>query len=383
MNNTLIDNSIEALSMTTTLRKCISTDEIKTISIATGYWDIPGLAILQEELKQFLEKEGTMLRLLIGKDPYVYVNQLKSPKYKDTSYPLDFIRTDIHELDVVEEYKAAIRLLLDYCSDDENSKIQIRVYRKNENDETQFLHSKCYIFDGRQKGIGIGIVGSTNFTQKGLQGNAELNYIETAPNQVLSLDVIPGNKSHLLWFNEKWEISEPWNKQFLEQILKTAPITEEVEKERESEQLPFTPYELYIKLLQINFGDMIDKLLGQQIEAYLPTNVHKLEYQIQAVQRCIGIMHEHGGFMLADVVGLGKTIIGVLIIKRFLSMPEDDGRERKVLIVTPPAIQSGWKKTVAMFDNNSDEKITPYIDFITTGRIVCPGWDASTKPEAA
>lgn len=369
MNNTLIDNSIEALSMTTTLRKCISTDEIKTISIATGYWDIPGLAILQEELKQFLEKEGTMLRLLIGKDPYVYVNQLKSPKYKDASYPLDFIRTDIHELDVVEKYKAAIRLLLDYCSDDENSKIQIRVYRKNENDETQFLHSKCYIFDGRQKGIGIGIVGSTNFTQKGLQGNAELNYIETAPNQVLSLDVIPGNKSHLLWFNEKWEISEPWNKQFLEQILKTAPITKEVEKERESEQLPFTPYELYIKLLQINFGDMIDKSLGQQIEAYLPTNVHKLEYQIQAVQRCIGIMHEHGGFMLADVVGLGKTIIGVLIIKRFLSMPEDDGRERKVLIVTPPAIQSGWKKTVAMFDNNSDEKITPYIDFITTGRI--------------
>ena len=369
MNNTLIDNSIEALSMTTILRKCISTDGIKTISIATGYWDIPSLSILQEELRHFLEKEGTVLRLLIGKDPYIYVNQLKSPKYKDASYPQDFIRTDIHELDVVEEYKAAIRLLLDYCSDDENSKIQIRVYRKNENDETQFLHSKCYIFDGRQKGIGIGIVGSTNLTQKGLQGNAELNYIETAPNQVLSLDAIPGNKSHLLWFNEKWEISEPWNKQFLEQILKTAPITKEVEKERESEQLPFTPYELYIKLLQINFGDMIDKSLGQQIEAYLPTNVHKLEYQIQAVQRCIGIMHEHGGFMLADVVGLGKTIIGVLIIKRFLSMPEDDGRERKVLIITPPAIQSGWKKTVAMFDNDSDEKIAPYIDFITTGRI--------------
>lgn len=80
-------------------------------------------------------------------------------------------------------------------------------------------------------------------------------------------------------------------------------------------------------------------------------------------------MHEHGGFMLADVVGLGKTIIGTLIIKRFLSVPEDDGRERKVLVITPPAIQSGWKKTIAMFDKNSDEKIAPYIDFITTGRI--------------
>lgn len=369
MNNTLIDNSIEALSMTTALKKCLATDGIKTVSIATGYWDIPGLAILQEDLRSFIEKDGTMLRLLIGKDPYVYTSQLKSPKYKGANYPQDFIKTDIHALDVTEEYKDAIRLLLDYCTESDNSKIQIRVFRRNENDETQFLHSKCYIFDGKQHGIGIGIVGSTNFTQKGLQGNAELNYIETAPNQVLSLDAIPGNKSHLLWFNEKWEISEPWNEQFLEQVLKSAPITDEVEKERESEQLPFTPYELYIKLLQIKFGDIVDKSIGQQIEAYLPVNIHKLEYQIEAVKRCISIMHEHGGFMLADVVGLGKTIIGSLIIKRFLSVPEDDGRERKVLVITPPAIQSGWKKTIAMFDKDSEEKMSPYIDFITTGRI--------------
>ena len=38
MNNTLIDNSIEALSMTTTLRKCLAIDGIKTVSIATGYY---------------------------------------------------------------------------------------------------------------------------------------------------------------------------------------------------------------------------------------------------------------------------------------------------------------------------------------------------------
>lgn len=117
MNNTLIDNSIEALSMTTTLRKCLAIDGIKTVSIATGYWDIPGLAILQENLRSFIEKEGTTLRLLIGKDPYIYVNQLKSPKYKDANYPLDFIKTDIHELNVTEEYKDAIRLLLDYCTE--------------------------------------------------------------------------------------------------------------------------------------------------------------------------------------------------------------------------------------------------------------------------
>ena len=46
MNNTLIDNSIEALSMTSTLKRCLAIDDIKTVSIATGYWDIPGLALL-------------------------------------------------------------------------------------------------------------------------------------------------------------------------------------------------------------------------------------------------------------------------------------------------------------------------------------------------
>ena len=369
MNNTLLDNSSERLSMLQTLKDCLASENIQTVRIATGYWDIPGLALLTDDIKAFLEKDGTRLLLLIGKDPYVYASQVKNPKYKDLNYPADFIRTDLCELEPKEEFENAVRLLLDYCTEETDSKIQIRIFRKNEEDATQFLHSKCYIFDGLNAGKGYGLIGSSNFTEKGLQGNAELNYLETDVTKVLSETPIPNHKTHIQWFNEKWNISEPWNKEFLEQVLKQAPITKKVEEEGLSKDDPFSPYELYIKLLQIKFGDIVDKSLGQQIETYLPENIHKLEYQIEAVKRCIGIMHEHGGFMLADVVGLGKTIIGTLIIKRFLSVPEDDGRERKVLVITPPAIQSGWKKTIAMFDKDSDEKITPYIDFITTGRI--------------
>ena len=369
MNNTLIDNSIAQLSMLHTLKDCMAVDGICTIRIATGYWDIPGLSLLTNEICAFLEKEGTQILLLIGKDPYVYASQVKNPKYKDLSYPDDFIRTDICELEMKEEYEDAVRLLLTYCTEDNESKIQIRIFRKNEKDDTQFLHSKCYIFDGKNVGLGYGLIGSSNFTEKGLQGNAELNYLETDVTKVLSDTPIPNHKTHIQWFNEKWDISEPWNKQFLEQILKKAPITKKVEEEDDTTIEPFTPYELYIKLLQLQFGDIVDKSLGQQIEAYLPANIHKLDYQIEAVKRCIGIMHEHGGFMLGDVVGLGKTIVGTLIIKRFLSVPEDDGRERKVLIISPPAIQSAWNKTIAMFDANTEEKIAPYIDLITTGRI--------------
>jgi hypothetical protein len=156
MNNTLIDNSSEQLSMLHTLKECLSSPDIKTVKIATGYWDIPGLALLTDDIKAFLEKEDTKLLLLIGKDPYVYASQVKNPKYKDKNYPADFIRTDLCELEPKEEFENAVRLLLDFCTGDEDSKIQIRIFRKNEEDETQFLHSKCYIFDGLNAGKGYG-----------------------------------------------------------------------------------------------------------------------------------------------------------------------------------------------------------------------------------
>ena len=362
MHNNLIDNSSDALSMQQYLKRCILTEGVDKIQIATGYWDIPGMTLVLNELKSFLEREETSFELLIGKDPYVYTSMIKNPKYKDATYPYDFIRTDIHDLEIKEEYEDVIKLLLKYGG---SSKIQIRIYTKNSKEEDEFLHSKCYIFSGSSHSFGI--VGSSNFTKKGLLGNAELNYLETDPARITARPTHGSNaKGHICWFEEKWKLSKEWTQEFLEQIIKKSPIYIDIQKNTAQE---FTPYEQYIKLLQLQFGDVVDKNLGQEIESYLPPKVHKLDYQIEAVKRCISIMHEHGGFMLADVVGLGKTIIGTLIIKRFLSVPENDGRERKVLIITPPAIQSGWKKTIAMFDKDSDEKIAPYIDFITTGRI--------------
>ena len=362
MHNNLIDNSSEALSMKTYIKRCIQTEEINKIRIATGYWDIPGMAVVVDELADFLEKENTSMELLIGKDPYVYASLLKNPKYKTTKYPEDFIRTDLHKLKVKEEYKRVVELLIRHCG---SGKLQIRIYSKNSEGQEEFLHSKCYIFSS--KDFSFGIIGSSNFTEKGLIGNSELNYLETDPSRVTARPG-PGSlsKGHICWFEEKWELAENWTQEFLEQILKGSPIYIDIKKEKEA---PFTPYELYIKALQLQFGDILDAHTSRQLETYLPSNIHKLNYQIDAVKRCISIMHEHGGFMLADVVGLGKTIVGTLIIKHFLSNPDDEGRERKVLVVTPPAIQSGWKKTIALFDKETKEKMLPLVDFITTGSI--------------
>ena len=366
---TLIDNSSDALSMKTTLHECFTYEGAKEIRIATGYWDIPGMALLYDDLKSFLEKEGTVLKLLIGRDPYVYANQLKNPIYKDHNYPNDFIRTDISNLEFTDEYEAVVRLLLDYC-DGVGAKFQIRLYNKNADEESQFLHSKCYIISDGQDWA-RGIIGSSNFTRKGLEGNAELNYIETDP-RIINWNASGVYKGHIRWFEDQWALAEDWNKEFLEQVLRKTEIAQKVEKDKEDEAQSashLTPYELYIKLLQTKFGDLVDKNLGDTIGNYLPARYDRYDYQLDAVKQCISTMQQHGGFLLADVVGLGKTIVGTLVIKHFLSFPDSDGRERKVLIVTPPAIRSAWVDTIREFDNGCMGPMAPHVDYITTGSI--------------
>lgn len=42
---TLIDNSSADLSMSQTLKECITKEGIQVIRIATGYWDMKGMAL--------------------------------------------------------------------------------------------------------------------------------------------------------------------------------------------------------------------------------------------------------------------------------------------------------------------------------------------------
>ena len=116
MTNTLIDNS-ENLKLVNIIKEILEEGKISQIDIATGYWDIPGTALLADALDTFLEKDGCRLRILIGKDPYLFVKYNKNPKYKDQkSWPEDYIRTDINDIEVKDDYENAVSFLLKYCS---------------------------------------------------------------------------------------------------------------------------------------------------------------------------------------------------------------------------------------------------------------------------
>ena len=370
MEKTLIDNS-EQRTMQRALHDFFNLPELQTVRIATGYWDLKGLVLVKDDLRTFLEKDGTQLQLLIGKDPYIYASQITNPKYKNKDYPNDFIRTDIEDLDVADAAcKEVVALLLEYCQAEE-PKFDIHIYTSNQ-EEAQFLHSKCYIFECSGNGGARAIIGSSNFTKKGLEENSELNYIEDDYIKIAGISPNAHFKSFVEWFNEKWAQSESWSQQFIEQVLDPTPIAQEVKQEQDEHEVKassLSPYEAYIRLLNDKFGALTNDDMEAVLESYLPKKIKPYKFQLDAATLCHQVMHQHGGFLLGDVVGLGKTIVGVLVLKYYLDTAEDEGRARKALIIVPPAIKSSWEKTIAQFDEDKEDKIAQYVDFVTTGSI--------------
>ena len=120
-----------------------------------------------------------------------------------------------------------------------------------------------------------------------------------------------------------------------------------------------TPFELYIKLLLEYFGKNID--YDPDSMGDLPQNFKKLSYQIDAVNEGYNMLSKHNGFLLADVVGLGKTVIAAMVAKKFLIK---NGRDNtKILVVYPPAVERNWKNTFRDFHLDKHTK------FITNGSL--------------
>ena len=381
IHSTLIDNS-EHLQLVDTLKELITIPGITHIDIATGYWDIPGTQLIAAELRAFLERSAeTRVRILIGKDPYLFAQYSADVKYKNADYPQDFIKTDLADLKVKSEYTPAVQLLLDFCKEQHEGlndpKIEIRIFcGVTEDDKQQFFHSKCYILYGT--GIAYGIIGSSNFTQKGLQENSELNYLETHT-QIISAkpDGINLSKGHTTWFNEKWALASDWTRAFLEEVLKKSEIgieTESVEHHAQAHQeMPYTvlsPYQTYIKFLIDQFDEVINGDGKISPDAYIPhdADFKQLTYQNQAVNQGFAIMKRHHGFILADVVGLGKTFTALMIVKRHLL---ETNFAHPVLIITPPAIKQSWTDSINYFDKNEvvGKTIKPLINLTTIGRL--------------
>lgn len=211
---------------------------------------------------------------------------------------------------------------------------------------TKKLHAKVYILrpnNFNEHTSGNVITGSSNLTDAGLGTNDDANY---------EFNVILRDYEDVKFASEEFE--RLWNESI--PILKA-----EAEGIKKSTHLrdDFTPFELYIKMLMEYFGKRVE-YDPYSIDSLMPEKYIKLKYQSDAANEGYHIMMKHNGFILADVVGLGKTIVACMILRKFIY---ENGTHTKVLVVVPPALEEGWQRTA------KDFLISNNISFVTIGSL--------------
>ncbi|MCX6251910.1 MAG: helicase-related protein [Bacteroidetes bacterium] len=324
----LIDNSSENYSLGYAFKELISDPSFSQVAIASGYWDLLGMALIYDDLKSFLERENTSFRLLLGEEPCVRTYQVKNPENQDPEFPEKYFKKDLEELELKDEYQKVVDLLLKHTKP--NGKLQIRVYRKN------FLHAKCYIF-GSVEDNAVGLLGSSNFTFQGLSGNLELNQLEDNNATVNYIRKnITQHPTHRSWFEELWSNSEAWTGIFSEEIL-------DVSKHG---SLCFSPYEMYIHALYRIYGQELLDEKENKVEPNDPASgkPQMLKFQIQNANSIIKKLERQGVAMLSDSVGLGKTYTAIKVIEYY-----QQTRQQRVVVITPAGLKSQWEKAFADF----------------------------------
>ena len=247
------------------------------------------------------------------------------------------MRQDIQEAKYDKDVENGILLFMEDIID---KKVEIRVHK------TKKLHAKIYIFlpdKFNEYSGGEVITGSSNFTESGLGIKDEANYEFNVCLRDYDDVNFAENEFQKLW--EEGEEILPFD---IERIKKNSHIG----------QL-YTPFEIYIKLLIEYFGKSID--YDPDSVGDLPKNFKKLSYQVDAVNQGYQMLLEHNGFMLADVVGLGKTIIATMIAKRFLI--SNGTLNTKILVVYPPHLERNWKSTFRQFG------IDKHAKFVSNGSL--------------
>lgn len=222
------------------------------------------------------------------------------------------------------EYSSQVEKgILQFIDDVSTKRILVRAH------PTKNLHAKIYIF--RPQGFnqhkpGAVITGSSNLTEAGLgirgpESNYEFNVLLHDYDDV----VFATAEFEALWK----ESVDVLPKDIKEVAAKTYLGTE------------ITPYQLYYKLLTEYFGKAID--YDPNAADDLPKGFKRLSYQVDAVTQGVRLLQKHNGFFLADVVGLGKTMIATVIARKFFFHNGFPDHRSHTLIVVPPALKENWE----------------------------------------
>ena len=186
-------------------------------------------------------------------------------------------------------------------------------------------HAKLYLFEYKPEHQSITqqpgqmITGSSNLSVAGLKGRIELNTILRDP--------VYYNEGKEL-FDKLWETAVP-----VADLEHLPEFTEKVIKKIWMEKL-YSPYAMFIRILQEYFSQPDDKnlLKPSDITDGIYTD---LKYQLDAVQMAMKAIENHDGVIIADVVGLGKSVIASTVARNL---------HLRTIIVSPPHLKQQWEE---------------------------------------
>ena len=300
---------------------------------ATGYFK---LRPFLNEIPEIRILVGINVDTLIQKYHSLGQQYLKDPQETKDKF-IESLKVDIEKADYNKEIEEGI---IQFISDITNGKIQIKAHPEKN------LHAKIYIFKPKefnQYSTGSVITGSSNLTEPGLGSRDKSNY---------EFNVELRDYDDIRFATEEFEML------WAESVDILPADISSLEKETYLND-EFTPFELYMKLLIEYFGQRIE-YDPTNIDLLLPEKYKKLTYQSEAAIEGYEKLMRYNGFFLADVVGLGKTVVASIIAKKFIY---ENGYHSKILIVYPPALEENWKTTI------KDFHIENSTSFVTTGSL--------------
>lgn len=306
-----------------------------------GYFFLSGFSEIKDEL---LDKK---LRILVGMDVDISVDHCIQEYFKDLNGKRSFdsnstIRAKylenlvkcINEADSLDskEVKDTFELFKEKILD---GTLQIRKTREPN-------HAKMYLFYASEDEAtfaqepGKVIIGSSNFSYQGLTGRNEVNvYLQDSNDFEDAVKI----------FNDFWDdavdlIGEGNKEEFVNQVVEHTWL----------EKLP-SPYLMYLRVLDEYFKINNDYIkTPSEITHDRLNQFFDVSYQLDAIREGVQKIKRHSGVIVADVVGLGKSIIASTIAAN-LNLP--------TVIICPPHLESQWQDYAQNFGLRGYAIFTP------------------------
>lgn len=336
----LIDNSSQTLVQA--LKNTLP--QTDNVDILTAYFYFSGFSMLAEELKD------KHIRILVGKSidptavdelsaaiqsyPNVDLNTYQNKKYYSLSRSQrkkEYTESFIHLFN-----KSA----LSESFDDSVSQEMQKIFERKLHDGSLEIrmtsednHAKIYIltnkpeFSANRDSKGIVFMGSSNFTYSGLTGQGELDHRFSDNHDY---------DKYLKHFNMLWNDSNAID-------IQTSDSNDEFLNEIEHRLWIHSkpdPYKVFVRILHELYcqTDENDLKAPDSISGGKFTN---LRYQLDAIRSGINCINKNNGVIIADVVGLGKSIIAAAIAHNL--------DVQRTFIITPPHLIPQWKDYVQDF----------------------------------